>query len=160
MPVRILSKTTTLECTLAASEFKSSACYKVNINVIFLIFINSADKSINHGVTVVGYGTDDSGVDYWLVKNSWGSNWGESGFFRIKRGVSECKIGGYCVTTKCESSGTMAPAPAVVTDPPPPANQYCDVSGIWSDLSGNYNIRLTSKFYLSVFDFFKNLSVW
>jgi len=51
-------------------------------------------KQINHGVTLVGYGTD-GGVDYWLIKNSWGINWGESGYVRMKRGVpgpGECGI--------------------------------------------------------------------
>jgi len=45
-----------------------------------------------HSVKVIGFGTD-SGVDYWLVQNSWGRNWGiEGGFFKIKRGVDECFI--------------------------------------------------------------------
>lgn len=41
----------------------------------------------NHLVAIVGY-DDDPG--YWICKNSWGKNWGESGWFRIKYGV--CKI--------------------------------------------------------------------
>jgi len=44
-----------------------------------------------HAVKIVGWGTED-GTDYWLVANSWGTSWGEDGFFKIKRGVNECSI--------------------------------------------------------------------
>ncbi|CAG9832879.1 unnamed protein product [Diabrotica balteata] len=49
---------------------------------------------MNHGVLAVGYGTQDD-TDYWIVKNSWGTLWGEEGFFRIQRNTC-------CIT--CDAS--------------------------------------------------------
>ena len=46
------------------------------------------DRSIDHGVLAVGYASDDSGKQYFRVKNSWGTGWGESGYFRIARNDS------------------------------------------------------------------------
>ncbi len=56
-------------------------------------------SGINHAVTLVGYGYDSTyGLDYWIVKNSWGSNWGESGYFRIRRGNNVCGVNCYITT--------------------------------------------------------------
>ena len=46
---------------------------------------NGRAHEVNHAVTIVGYGKSDRSDcnEYWMVRNSWGNDWGENGFFRI-----------------------------------------------------------------------------
>jgi C1A family cysteine protease len=50
--------------------------------------------SPDHGVAVVGWGVED-GTKYWIVKNSWGTSWGENGYVRILRGSNACGVEDY-----------------------------------------------------------------
>lgn len=46
-------------------------------------------QDVNHAVLAVGYGVED-GIPYWLIKNSWGASWGDSGYFKMEMGKNMC----------------------------------------------------------------------
>jgi C1A family cysteine protease len=61
--------------------------------------LNKCEAGIDHGVLLVGvYYNSQTKVNYWKIKNSWGTNWGENGYIRLSRdenGGNLCDICSY-----------------------------------------------------------------
>ena len=56
---------------------------------------SACGTSLDHAVLAVGWGNDaDSGKDYWLVKNSWNTTWGDQGYIKlaIEQGDGICGV--------------------------------------------------------------------
>lgn len=52
---------------------------------------DSSSKTIDHAVVIEGYGVEN-GKSYWLVRNSWGTEWGDKGYIKMERGVCMCGL--------------------------------------------------------------------
>jgi len=86
---------------------------------------------VNHAVLAVGYGHDSkSGLDYWLIRNSWGREWGEKGFVRLQRHDSDDADwdAGYCGFDTDPKQGTGC-------DGGPSTIPVCGMCGVLSDSS-------------------------
>ncbi|KAL0315851.1 UNVERIFIED_CONTAM: Cysteine proteinase 3 [Sesamum radiatum] len=51
----------------------------------------SSPMDVNHAVLAVGYGVEN-GIPYWLIKNSWGADWGDNGYFKMEMGKNMCGV--------------------------------------------------------------------
>jgi hypothetical protein len=86
------------------------------------VFTGRCGTSLDHGVVAVGYGTEDgSGQEYWLVRNSWGADWGEAGYIRMARNVT-ARAGKCGIAMEASYPVKAGPNP----DPSPAPPVSCD----------------------------------
>ena len=71
--------------------FNANPLQTYSSGILDLSSAKCSEKIINHTGLLIGYGSS-LGIDYWIVKNTWGKSWGESGYFRIRRGKGTCGI--------------------------------------------------------------------
>lgn len=63
-------------------------------------------SGIDHAVTLTGFGTDGD-KPYWVIKNSWGPEWGEKGYYRLIRGKGKCGMNRYVTTAIAKKSSDL-----------------------------------------------------
>ena len=89
-----------ITCSLAADDAfmrdysRSAAAHEgVYVDPTYLQTPSAhTSAEIDHDVEVAGWGTTPSGLPYWIIRNSWGTYWGEGGWFKLLRGSNHLFI--------------------------------------------------------------------
>lgn len=86
------------------------------------VFSGPCSNAVDHAVLIVGYGSEN-GVDYWIVKNSWGTGWGMNGYVHMQRNTGDASgICGINVMPSYPTKSSPNPPP-----PPPPGPTRCSL---------------------------------
>jgi len=103
----------------ATDQFETQYADTVDKNGVYKEYIMW--PALNHEISIIGWGTADDGEEYWIGRNSWGTYWGEYGFFKLPIGT-DYNLG---VETDC-----IAATPTFTKPDPSAAAPHEDVAYI------------------------------
>lgn len=113
----------------------------------------SCGTNLDHGVLIVGYGAEN-GKGYWLVKNSWATSWGESGYVRLERDITKNGPGTCGIQMKASyptATKTVPPSPPP-TPPAPGPGPSCGILKTHTCPSGKTCCCLKKLFFCQNWD--------
>ncbi|KAF8300355.1 putative cysteine peptidase [Trypanosoma cruzi] len=88
------------------------------------VMTSCVSEQLDHGVLLVGY-NDSAAVPYWIIKNSWTTQWGEDGYIRIAKGSNQCLVKEEASSAVVGGPGpTPEPTTTTTTSAPGPSPSY------------------------------------
>ena len=106
---------------------------------------NPSTSNMDHGVILVGYGSE-GGLDYWIVRNSWGADWGEKGYMRLARGHNACGVANAAIYPVLQTSVETIPFSHIT-------GEYCgNILGVVRNVNITFNANSTFDISANVFD--------
>merc|ERR1739845_121570 len=101
------------------------------------IFSGSPGGQTNHVISIVGFGGTSAGQKYWIIRNSWGTYWGNQGFFKLERGTNQLGIeadGGSWAVPIVPDGPKPTPSPVPTPTPSPTPSGDCHaISAVVTD---------------------------
>lgn len=89
---QITKKVSAVPCQPYPPPYDSFFFFKYLLYMFAGVYQHVTGKALGgHAIRILGWGKEN-GVDYWLVANSWNTDWGNNGLFKILRGSNHCGI--------------------------------------------------------------------